>query len=232
MPLDVVRIRALCFDVDGTLRDTDDKWVNRLESFLKPVRFLFPGRNARPFARWVVMSIETPGNLLFCLLDRLGFDDEVARLFNSMAKRDNKRPRDFWLVPGTKETLSKLKKNYPMAVVSARGKEGTVAFLEHCELMHLFDAVATSQTCEHTKPFPDPVVWVAEQMGVNPRTCLMIGDTTVDIKAGRAAGAQTVGVLCGFGTEKELRRARADLILESPAQLVEVVMESQDVDRK
>ena len=34
----------------------------------------------------------------------------------------------------------------------------------------------------------------------------MIGDTTVDIRAGRSAGAQTVGVLCGFGEENELRR--------------------------
>ncbi|MCJ7622417.1 MAG: HAD family hydrolase [Anaerolineaceae bacterium] len=228
MSLDVQRIRALCFDVDGTLRDTDDKWVNRFERFLKPLRFVFPGRNVRPFARWVVMTIETPGNLVLYLLDRLGFDDEVARLFKRMAKRDNKQMRDFWLIPGIAETLSKLKEKYPMAVVSARGKEGTVAFLEQSELMHLFDAIATSQTCEHTKPYPDPVVWAAEQMCVDPRTCLMIGDTTVDIKAGRAAGAQTVGVLCGFGTEKELRRARADLILESPAQLVEVMMGLQD----
>jgi HAD superfamily hydrolase (TIGR01549 family) len=229
MPLDVDRIQALCFDVDGTLRDTDDKWVSRLENILRPVRFLFLGGNVRRFARWVVMSIETPGNLVFYLLDRLGFDDEVAKLFNSIAKRDKKHPRDFWLVPGTKETLSMLKNNYPMAVVSARGKDGTVAFLEKCELIHLFDVVATSQTCEHTKPYPDPVVWAAQQMGVDPKTCLMIGDTTVDIKAGKAAGSQTVGVLCGFGTEKELRRALADLILESPAQLAEVLVDVQDI---
>jgi phosphoglycolate phosphatase-like HAD superfamily hydrolase len=50
-------------------------------------------------------------------------------------------------------------------------------------------------------------------MGVFPAQCLMIGDTTVDIRAGKAAGAQTVGVLCGFGEEAELRRWGADLIL-------------------
>jgi len=45
----------------------------------------------------------------------------------------------------------------------------------------------------------------------------------VDIHAGKAAGAQTVGVLCGFGEEKELKRAGADLILPSPAELVDVL---------
>ena len=56
----------------------------------------------------------------------------------------------------------------------------------------------------------------------------MIGDTTVDIRAGRAAGAQTVGVLCGFGHEKELRRAGADLILAQTAQLTETLIGACD----
>jgi phosphoglycolate phosphatase-like HAD superfamily hydrolase len=48
----------------------------------------------------------------------------------------------------------------------------------------------------------------------------MIGDTTVDIRAGKAAGAQTAGVLCGFGREKELIRAGADLILPGTSALL------------
>jgi phosphoglycolate phosphatase-like HAD superfamily hydrolase len=47
----------------------------------------------------------------------------------------------------------------------------------------------------------------------------MIGDTPIDIRAGKAAGAQTVGVLCGFGEEPELQKLGADLILPSTANL-------------
>jgi phosphoglycolate phosphatase-like HAD superfamily hydrolase len=47
----------------------------------------------------------------------------------------------------------------------------------------------------------------------------MIGDTTVDVLAGKRAGAQTVGLLCGFGTEGELRRAGADIILKDLREL-------------
>jgi len=39
--LDLARIRAICFDVDGTLSDTDDEWVLELEDRLKPLLF-FP----------------------------------------------------------------------------------------------------------------------------------------------------------------------------------------------
>jgi phosphoglycolate phosphatase-like HAD superfamily hydrolase len=52
----------------------------------------------------------------------------------------------------------------------------------------------------------------------------MVGDTTVDIRAGVAAGTQTVGVLCGFGERHELERAKANLILESTTELADVLL--------
>ena len=64
---------------------------------------------------------------------------------------------------------------------------------------------------------------MAENVGVKPENCLMIGDTTVDMRAGVAAGAQTVGVLSGFGEEEELRKTGADLILNSVADLPAVL---------
>jgi len=48
----------------------------------------------------------------------------------------------------------------------------------------------------------------------------MVGDTTVDMRAARLAGMQALGVLCGFGREKELRRAGAHLILPTVADLL------------
>jgi phosphoglycolate phosphatase len=61
-------------------------------------------------------------------------------------------------------------------------------------------------------------------MGVEPENCLMIGDTRVDLRAGKAAGAQTVGVLCGFGQQAELRQIGADEILETTAGLADLLL--------
>lgn len=227
MALQTKRIRALCFDIDGTLSDTDDLWVKKFERLLRPLNFAFPNRQVRPFARWTVMALESPGNFVYSLLDRLGLDNKIARIYSAMARRGvtESHRRIFWLVPRAKETLEELARRYPLAVVSARDRASTLAFLDHFQLHPLFKAVATAQTCYYTKPFPDPVLWAAEQMGVAPNECLMIGDTTVDIRAGKAAGAQTVGVLCGFGRQHELERAGADLILPSPAWLPDVLNE-------
>ena len=56
----------------------------------------------------------------------------------------------------------------------------------------------------------------------------MIGDTTMDIRCGKSAGAQTVGVLCGFGTERELLQAGANLILRTTSDLLGVLQPSED----
>ena len=170
------------------------------------------------------MGIEAPGNFLYYLLDCVGLDSLAGRVYN-WVNHSLLRPRikKYLMVPGTNEILTELGSKFPLAVVSSRDRRGTLGFLQNFDLTDHFKAIATSQTCRYTKPFPDPIIWAAGQMGVEPQECLMVGDTVVDIRAGKAAGAQTVGVLCGFGEENELFRAGADLILPSPIHLLEYV---------
>ena len=227
MPLHVSRIRAICFDVDGTLSDTDDVIVARIARLLRPLRFLFHGRDPSRVARRLVMASEAPGNFVIGLSDLLGLDDGFARLADWIARVTRRRSHHFLMIAGAKEMLAGLSQRYPLAVVSARDRRTTDAFLERFELAQYFRCIATAQTCRHTKPFPDPILWAAQQMGVAAEACLMVGDTTVDIRAGLAAGAQTVGVLCGFGEEPELRRHGADMILSETAELAQVLEEER-----
>ncbi len=229
MTLDISRIRALCFDVDGTLRDTDDQYVDRLARWLTPLRVLFVERDVRPFARRVIMATESPATLLYSLPDRLGIDNHLSTVANFFYRRGEPRPLGkFPVVLDALEALKILSAHYPMAVISARTEPATLAFLEQSEMLPFFQCVATAYTCPHTKPYPDQVIWAAKKMGVPVDACLMIGDTTVDIRAGKSAGAQTVGVLCGFGQEMELRNAGADQILTSPAELPALLLEDCD----
>jgi phosphoglycolate phosphatase-like HAD superfamily hydrolase len=93
---------------------------------------------------------------------------------------------------------------------------------------HLFRAVIGAQTTRRMKPHPEPLLFAAQTMGVAPAQCLMIGDTTIDMRTGVSAGAQTVGVLCGFGTEAELRRTGAGLILRTTSDLLSVLEPAED----
>jgi N-acetyl-D-muramate 6-phosphate phosphatase len=224
MPLDVARIRAICFDIDGTLSDTDDLWVSRLEKVVLPFKAILPHRNARGFARRVVMELDQPGNYLLGLIDRLNLDSPLARLLDQLTRLSPRRKKStFWLIPHTATTLQALCARYPLAIVSVRGETTTRDFLQQTGLAPFFSVVAHGQVAHYTKPFPDPILWAAGQFGLPPEACLMVGDTNVDIHAGKLAGAQTVGVMCGFGRRNELERAGADLILATPADLLPLI---------
>lgn len=227
MPLDISRVRALCFDVDGTLSDTDDLYIQQVLRFLPRFLFRDPERAARRFVMWM----EAPGNALLVIPDRFGLDDELAAVINWLSRHPYRTLRGrvrtwnhFLLVPGVEEMLAQLHGKFPMAVVSARDERGTRAFLDHFNLTRYFDVIVTALTAEHTKPYPDPILFAAQKMGVAPESCLMIGDTTVDMRAGKSAGAQTVGVLCGFGEQDELKRRGADLILANTSMLADLLL--------
>jgi len=220
MPLDLPRIKALCFDVDGTLSDTDDLYAQKISRFLP--RFLF--RDPDHTARRLVMWIEAPGNALLGLTDTIGLDDEMVALIDWLSRHRRLSHKKFLLIPGVDEMLNRLKGRYPMSVVSARDEKGTMHFLEQFDLVKYFDVIVTGLSAKHTKPYPDPILLAAQKMGVKPEECLMIGDTTVDMRAGKSAGAQTVGVLCGFGEENELRHGGADEILRDTSLLAKVLL--------
>src|SRR6185503_12475675 len=216
MPLNIPRIKALCFDVDGTLSDTDDLYVRKVTRFFP--RFLF--RNPAHAARRLVMWVEAPGNALLGFADTIGLDDEMVALIDWVSRHRTYPPNQLLLVPNVIETLAYFKGSYPMAVISARDERGTLRFPNQFDLLKYFDVVITGQSAGRTKPYPDPILLAAQRMNVKPEEGLMIGDTTVDMRAGKSAGAQTVGVLCGFGEEPELLKMGADVILTSTPELI------------
>ena len=115
-----------------------------------------------------------------------------------------------------------------MSTISTGTAPRVERFLEHYGVREHFAAVVGAQTTPRMKPHPDPLLYAARAMGVDPAACLMIGDTTVDIRTGVSAGAQTVGVLCGFGTENELLRTGAQLILRTTSDLLAILHPAED----
>ena len=126
--------------------------------------------------------------------------------------------------------LAELSRRYPLAVVSARDDRGTREFLDRFELTKYFTAIVTALTAEHTKPYPDPIEFAARAMGVAASECVMVGDTTIDIRAASSAGCQSIGVLCGFGRENELRRMGATEILQTPTEIPRLLARLGDND--
>jgi phosphoglycolate phosphatase-like HAD superfamily hydrolase len=216
--LDITRVRALCLDIDGTMADSDDHLVDQVTRLLTPFRFLFRDQDPSKFARRIVMAAETPFNAAVVLADRIGLDNVLIPLMEKLHGPTDGKP-EAQLIDGVRPALDALRQRFPLSVVTARAQYSTDSFLDYHALRSHFKCVATARTCHRAKPHPAPLLWAAEQMKIPAEACLMVGDTPIDIQTGVAAGAQTIGVLCGFGNRDELMNAGANLILESTADL-------------
>jgi len=131
MPLDLTRIQALCFDGDGTLRDTDDIFVETVAASLSPWRAILPRLDTHRAARRFAMLAEAPGNAFLSLPDSLGLDKLATSLIGFAVHVLPPRQYHFRLVPGVQQMLAQVGQRYPLAVVSARDERSTCYFLDH-----------------------------------------------------------------------------------------------------
>lgn len=215
------QIEAIFFDLDGTLVDTDDKAVEQWERRLRP----FFRHRAHNLARWLMMKVETPGNMLITLLDWLYLDRPLMGFTDALRRRRGVFPADeFRLIPGVEEALLALAPHYQLGLITTRSRYHVDQFLlRFPEIASLFQVTCGLQDTRYLKPSPQPVLFAAEKLNLPAEKCVMVGDTTVDVLSARRAGAWAVGVLCGFGEREELAQCGAQLILDSTAEISQAI---------
>lgn len=211
-------VNAILFDLDGTLIETDDHLEERLARWPAPLARWVPEERRKRLARRWLMFGEVFVNSFVTLLDTLHLDGIVFRWGDRLQQLGGMRDREhFQAVEGTPEMLQNLAHRYRLAIVTSRNAQDTVTYLTQFGLTPYIAAVVTRDDTHRLKPHPTPLRMAAETLGVPVTQCVMVGDTNVDVRAAKAAGALAVGVLCGFGEKEDF--AEADLVLDSTAQL-------------
>ncbi|MGD9404726.1 MAG: AI-2E family transporter, partial [Anaerolineae bacterium] len=214
-------IDAILFDLDGTMIEIDNEAFEYLTRRLQPLQRFLPKRDAAWVARRILMWAEGPANSLLTFVNRIGLDDTFLDLGDRLRSMQGLHtPSNFRLVDGTGEMLEELSHRYHLGVVTTRCCAHAEAFLEQQELRGLIHVIVGREDTWRIKPHPSPVRHAADELNVPVERCLLVGDTPADIYAARSAGARSAGVLCGLGTETELERAGADLILNTTSDLV------------
>ncbi len=107
-----------------------------------------------------------------------------------------------------------------MAVITNKPQKYTDPIIDGLNLRGFFGPVLGREACPDPKPHPAPVYKVLETYPVNKARAVIIGDTEVDIEAGRRAGIKTCGVLYGFGNPELVKAAQPDFVAETVDELL------------
>jgi phosphoglycolate phosphatase-like HAD superfamily hydrolase len=213
--------RAVLFDLDGTLLDTDELVLEYLAGRLHKVPFLRRLYDSRRLARRIMAGSERPLAIVALWLDLLGIDKQVLSWGKWLERMDGELEGSRYVaVDGSVEVIRQVSECYDLALVTSRCRADVDQFIERYDLDGCFAAIVARGDVRRFKPAPEPVRRAAERLGHPPEQCIVVGDTVLDIRAGQRAGALTVGVLSGFGERAQLERQEPDLILETMAELV------------
>lgn len=206
--------RAVLFDVDGTLIDSNDQharaWVAALAAAGHDVAF----ERVRPL-------IGMGGDkVLPALVPGLEEDSPEGKAIGEARKRIF-RERELATIPptrGARALLEAVRARGARVVVATSAKaEELDALLARGDLGPLVDVAATGDDAEDSKPDPDIIGAALNKARVAAANALMVGDTQYDVEAAHKAGVTCVAVLCGGNDPATLRSA--DAVYADPAEL-------------
>ena len=140
--------------------------------------------------------------------------DEADRLWR--AQYANHRPR---LLGGVRRVLSQLEQRHQLGLVTSGDRNRVLRQLRDFSLTSFFAARVCSGDTRHRKPHPAPLRLALQQMKLEPAACVYVGDSPEDLEMARRAKVRAIAVLGPFPTEKRLRSAKPEILLESIAEL-------------
>ena len=214
--------QCLLFDLDGTLVDSRADLINSVNLMLAEL-----GRETLPDARVLKFVGEGARSLVERALraDQNGAPPghdvdhalEVFRRHYSEHLLDQTR-----VYPEVEQTLARLD-HIPKAVVTNKPYEFTTPLLEGVGLSSYFEVIIGGDCLSERKPSPLMLFEAARRCGVHSSECLMVGDSRVDVEAGRAANMKTCGYIPGFRGRTELVDAGVDYVIERFGELCALV---------
>ncbi len=193
------RYKGVLFDLDGTLLDTQELI---LASFHHAVQEVL----GRDYPDAVLMQkVGQPLTVqMWDFTDDEAVHDELLRVYR--AHNETVHDQVVSAFPGVGAALAALDEaGVPMGVVTSKRHRLAAHALDILGLAPHLAFVIGSDDCATHKPDPGPVLLGCERLGLDPSTCLYVGDSPYDLQAGRGAGCDTAAALWGMFPADVLR---------------------------
>ncbi len=214
------RIKAVLFDLDGTLTNTLDDLADAVNYAL--CAFSFPTHDVNAYRYFV-------GNGIPKLIERAvpdeNRDSETLlavrnKFFEYYSVHSMDKTCAYDGVPEMVRTVKEL--GYKIAVVTNKDETAAVKIVDQL-YPDCFENVFGASEFIPKKPDPTIAYIAMKKMGVTPDECIFVGDSCVDIQTGKNSGAYDVGVTWGFRPRSELEEYGASAIIDTPNELISLI---------
>ncbi len=215
-------IQSVMFDLDGTLIDSVPVYFQLMQAILQTVGL--PPAPDPLIAEFMTRGIST--------LEKMIPEEKQDQKEELIAQCITVGRRMSWemfrnqveLIPGVGRLFATIsRRKIPIAVVSSterRNMDRKLLPLDRRGIREHLAEVIAIEDAPRKKPSPDPLIVCARRLAVTPLRSIYIGDSHVDIQAGKAAGMLTVGVLTGLDDRQTLERENPTMVRESVADLI------------
>lgn len=201
------KAKGIFLDLDGTIVDSTEAYIKAAETAFQAI--------GKPAPETKIL-LEIPKRIE----QRLSIDDITLdctqkflpiylQVYHSITEKKAK------LLPNMASALETLSKKSKLALITIRYVSNQVIQkeLDYLGVSQYFSHIVTSLDISEPKPSPEALIRCIEVLGLDMRDCIMAGDSILDMRAGKAAGAKTVAVLSGLYGRDELEKECPNLVL-------------------
>ncbi len=215
-----MNIKHICFDLDGTLVKSD---TTIYKATLKTLEHLnIKGEIAED------KFIEMIGMHFIDIFNKFNLDVPDFQKFIGIYKKlyfdfiDESK-----VYPEVEDTLSFLKngRDIKISLLTTKGQGQAEKIIDHFDFSKYFDFVMGRREGIAHKPSAEPLLFICNELEVDAKHSMIVGDTELDILCGKNAGAITCGVTYGYRTEENLKKNNPDYLVDEFSEIKSLMNE-------
>jgi HAD superfamily hydrolase (TIGR01509 family) len=210
-------VKAVIFDIDGTLVDSNDLHV---EAWQEAFRHFGKEFDYKELRRQVGKGGDQYLPAFLSDLEVRQRGEEINSYRSALFRKsylDRVRP-----FPKVRALFERIKQDGKRIALASSGNENDGAhFVKLTQIGGLFDAQTSKNDVAQSKPSPDVFLRALNLLHVQPEDAVAVGDTPYDVDAAKKIGLSVVGLTCGGFGEDELRAEGAVAVYRDPADLLE-----------
>lgn len=208
-------IKAVLFDLDGTLINTNEHIISAVMLALEKVSAV------RKTKEEIAATFGIPLHKALQSFDKENWE-KILKTYHEFSSI--KGFSDVTLFPQVETCLNTLKNHQiKMAIVTSRKKENALSYLTHFNILNYFDEIIGPEDAINHKPHPEPVLLALKKLEVFAHEAIMVGDSPFDLMAANEAKVKSIGVSYTALPLENLYQAKPTHMIETLTDLLEFI---------